>query len=124
MATVLIVDDDVDIVNLFRIFLSREGYTAVTASGGDVCLEKIGQVQPDLVLLDIMMSPIDGLETLTAIKNNPETSAIPVIMVTGKPLQDNEREQYGTLFHKYLMKPVRRPQLCEEVRNALEQSLK
>ncbi len=120
MATILIVDDDIDIVNLFRIFLSREGHTAVTASNGTACLEKIGQVKPDLILLDVMMAPMDGWETLAAIKDNPETKAVPVIMITGKPLMDSEREKYSRLYHTYLMKPVRRPQLCELVRNALD----
>jgi CheY-like chemotaxis protein len=119
MATILIVDDDVDIVNLFRIFLSREGHTAITASDGSVCLKKIQQVRPDLILLDIMMAPMDGWETLTAIKDDPKTRDIPVIMITGKPLIEHEREKYSPLYAAYLMKPVRQPQLREIVRTTL-----
>jgi two-component system OmpR family response regulator len=119
MATILIVDDDIDIVNLFRIFLSREGHTTVTASDGRVCLQKLEQVHPDVILLDIMMAPLDGWETLTAIKERAQTNGIPVIMVTGKPLMDDERKKYGSMYHTYIMKPVRRPQLCEAVTRAL-----
>ncbi|OPY38438.1 MAG: response regulator PleD [Methanoregula sp. PtaU1.Bin051] len=119
MGTILIVDDDIDIVNLFKIFLSREGHIAVTASDGKSCLEKIRQVRPDLVLLDVMMAPMDGWETLAAIKENPETSTIPVVMITGKPIMEDDRNKYGELFHTYLLKPVRRPQLCDVVRTAL-----
>jgi two-component system OmpR family response regulator len=119
LATILIVDDDVDIVNLFRIFLSREGHITVTASDGTVCLQKVDMMRPDLILLDIMMAPMDGWETLAAIKKNPQTKDIPVIMITGKPLMKDERDQYGNLFYTYILKPVRRAQLCEIVRSAL-----
>ena len=120
MSTVLIVDDDPDIANIFKIFLSRDGHTAVTASDGNVCLEKVRQCRFDLILLDIMMAPMDGWETLEHIKSNPQTSTIPVIMVTGKPLEEKERVKYGNLFYRYLMKPVRRTELCDIVKGALK----
>jgi CheY-like chemotaxis protein len=119
MSNVLIVDDDPDIANIFKIFLSRDGHTAVTAFDGNVCLEKVRQCRVDLILLDIMMAPMDGWETLEQIKSDPRTRSIPVIMVTGKPLLDNEREKYGNLFHHYLMKPVCHTELCEIVKGAL-----
>ena len=120
MSTVLIVDDDPDIANIFKIFLSRDGHTAVTASDGNVCLEKVRQSKFDLILLDIMMAPMDGWETLEHIKSDPQTSSIPVIMVTGKPLLDNERAKYQNLFYHYLMKPVSHTELCEIVKGALK----
>jgi len=120
MSTVLIVDDDPDIANIFKIFLSRDGHTAVTASDGMICLEKVRQCKFDLILLDIMMAPMDGWETLEHIKSDPQTSSIPVIMVTGKPLEDKERVKYGNMFFQYLMKPVRRTELCDIVKGALK----
>ena len=120
MSTVLIVDDDPDIANIFKIFLSRDGHTAVTASDGIICLEKVRQCKFDLILLDIMMAPMDGWETLEHIKSDPRTSSIPVIMVTGKPLEDKERVKYGNMFFQYLMKPVRRTELCDIVMVALK----
>ncbi len=120
MATILIVDDDVDIVNLFRIFLSREGHIAITASDGTVCMSKLETVHPDLILLDVMMEPMDGWATLAAIKGNPQTAHIPVIMITGKPLMKDERERYGTLFSNYMLKPIRRATLCDTVREILD----
>lgn len=120
MSSVLIVDDDPDIANIFKIFLSRDGLTAVTASDGKICLEKVRQHKFDLILLDIMMAPMDGWETLENIKADPNTRTIPVIMVTGKPLEDDERTKYGTMFYQYLMKPVRRAELCEVVRGAIK----
>ena len=120
MSTVLIVDDDPDIANIFKIFLSRDGHTAVTASDGNVCLEKVRQSKFDLILLDIMMAPMDGWETLEHIKSDARASSTPVIMVTGKPLEEKERVKYGNVFFQYLMKPVRRTELCDIVKGALK----
>ena len=120
MSNVLIVDDDPDIANIFKTFLSLDGHTALTASDGMICLEKVRQCKFDLILLDIMMAPMDGWETLEHIKSNPGTSSIPVIMVTGKPLLDNERAKYQNLFYHYLMKPVRHTELCDIVKGALK----
>jgi len=120
MSTVLVVDDDPDIANIFKTFLSLDGHTALTASDGMICLEKVRQCKFDLILLDIMMAPMDGWETLEHIKSDPQTSSIPVIMVTGKPLLDNERAKYQNLFYHYLMKPVCHTELCDIVKDALK----
>jgi CheY-like chemotaxis protein len=119
MPTVLIVDDDPEIADIFRIFLEKEGYTPKIAPDGNACLENLQHGMCDVVLLDIMMAPMDGWETLTRIKTNPQTSSIPVIMVSGKSLDEREQDKYGTMFYQYLMKPLRRTELCDVVRNAL-----
>lgn len=119
MSTILIVDDDPDIVSIFEIFLTSDGHTTITASDGEMCLEKLQKIHPDLILLDLIMQPMDGWATLTTIKSNPETGSIPVIMISGKQMEERECEKYGSLFYDYLMKPIRRAQLCEAVRSAL-----
>ena len=120
MSTVLIVDDDQEIADIFRIFLEKEGYTPIIAPDGNACLERLQDSTCDVVLLDIMMAPMDGWETLTRIKTNPQTSPVPVIMVSGKSLDGREQEKYGAMFYQYLMKPLRRWELCEVVRRALD----
>jgi CheY-like chemotaxis protein len=119
MSMILIVDDDPDITELFQIFLTNDGHTTTTAASGRICLDKLQTLHPDVILLDIMMEFMDGWATLANIKNNPKTESIPVIMVTGKPLEERDCERYGNLFYDYLMKPIRRTQLCEAVRGAL-----
>lgn len=119
MSTVLIVDDDPEIADIFRIFLEKEGYTPIIALDGNACLESLQHGTCDVVLLDIMMAPMDGWETLTRIKTNPQTSPVPVIMISGKSLDEREQEKYGAMYYQYLMKPLRRTELYEVVRNAL-----
>ena len=70
MNTILVVDDSPFIVDVFVTMLERGGYRTVAAYGGEECLEILKTVTPDLILLDIMMEPMDGWETLEKIKEN------------------------------------------------------
>ena len=119
MATILIVDDDAEIVDLFRVFLEREGYDVMTAHDGATCLRKIRLKTPDLILLDVMMAPLNGWDTLSGIRDFPPTTTTPIIMITAKDLEPEEQKQYGPLFTRYLVKPVRRDELLNEVRKIL-----
>ena len=84
MYSILVVDDSPFIVDVFVTMLERGGYRTVAAYGGGECLEILKTVTPDLILLDIMMEPMDGWETLEKIKENPLTKDIPVLMLTAK----------------------------------------
>ena len=81
MNTVLICDDEKDIRSALRIYLESAGYTVLEAANGKRALELVEEGSPDLVLLDIMMPVMDGLSTLSAIR---QQSAVPVILVTAK----------------------------------------
>jgi len=115
MATILIVDDNADIRDIFAIFLTVAGFSTLLASGGDECLELLKTNHPDLILLDIMMEPMDGWRTLTLIKNMPESKDIPVVMVTGKAITEGELQKYSGQFKTYLMKPVTADHLNEAI---------
>jgi len=119
MSAILIVDDDPDVADIFRMFLQADGHTAVTADGGMACLKLLQEISPDLILLDLMMEPMDGWTTLKAIKENPDTSSIPVVMITCKPKQGSDCERYAPLYYDYLMKPIRKAELCAMVKKIL-----
>lgn len=81
--TILIVDDDADMVLATRLVLESEGYKIVEASSGEECLEKMRQEKPDLVLMDVMMAnPLDGYYTTQEIADDPDLNDIPIVMVT------------------------------------------
>ncbi|MEM8835761.1 MAG: response regulator transcription factor [Planctomycetota bacterium] len=83
-ALVLIVEDEVDIAELIEFHLEREGYqTHVVASGGKA-IERVDQERPDLVILDIMLPDLDGLEVCRRIKNDQTTRDIPILMVSAR----------------------------------------
>ncbi|MDX2115910.1 MAG: response regulator transcription factor [Planctomycetota bacterium] len=83
-ARVLIVEDEVDIANLMHFHLTREGYMPQIAQTGRVALEAVDQQKPDLVILDIMLPDLDGLEVCRKIKRDPATHTIPILMVSAR----------------------------------------
>jgi len=78
------VEDEEDILEFVTYNLSKEGYSIEGIASGEVALEKARSNLPDLVLLDLMLPGIDGLEVCKALKNNPDTAHIPIIMLTAK----------------------------------------
>ncbi|MGI5937250.1 response regulator, partial [Methanoculleus thermophilus] len=83
------------------------------------CLEILKTTTPDLVLLDIMMEPMDGWETLEKIKADPATREIPVLMLTAKPLTPEEANTYGAYIEDYILKPTTHHQLYEAIEHVL-----
>jgi two-component system OmpR family response regulator len=107
MCTILIVDDSPFIIDIFRAMLEKGGYRTISASGGRECLDLLKEgIRPDLILLDIMMEPPDGWETLVRIKADPRTAGIPVMMITAKDLTPGEAEEYGGWIEDFLQKPI------------------
>jgi len=117
--TILIVDDSPMIVDVFATMLERGGYRPITALSGEECLEVLKTNQPDLILLDIMMEPMDGWETLEKIKASPATRNIPVLMLTAKPLTPEEANEYGPYIEDYILKPTTHHQLYEAIERVL-----
>ena len=114
-ATILIVDDSPFIVDGLAAILTRKGYTPVSANGGGECLSILKTVTPDLILLDIMMEPMDGWETLEKIKENPETKDIPVLMFSAKKITPEEAREHSMSIDDFVSKPVSPSQLIESI---------
>lgn len=90
---VLIVDDDPRAVELMSAYLQQPGYTVLNAFGGEEGITMIRQHQPDLVVLDLLMPDIGGIEVVEALRKDQSTAQIPVIMVTAKQFSDADRLQ-------------------------------
>ena len=82
--TIMVVDDNPDIINIVKTILEGKGYNVVGAYSGQELLTHLENQKPDLIILDIMMPQMDGLEVLTRLKGATETSSIPVILLTAK----------------------------------------
>jgi two-component system, OmpR family, response regulator len=106
MDTVLLVDDDPAIREIFTAYLGMGGYQVLEASGGPACLELLTAHKPDIILLDMMMEPMDGCETLLAIRDDPSSSHIPVIIITGKSPVPEDILKYGCLIEDFIVKPM------------------
>ena len=108
---VLIVDDNLDSITILRSILETNGYAVQSAQSGREALDLLKTNRPDVILLDVMMPEMSGLEVLERIKSAHETSKIPVIMVTAK-MQDEDvlvGYQYGADY--YITKPCTAKQL-------------
>lgn len=82
--TILVVDDEEDIRELVQLNLSREGYTILPCETGEQALDLATTKMPDLIILDLMLPGIDGLEVCKRLKNNSKTMQIPLVMLTAK----------------------------------------
>ena len=108
-ACVLVVDDDPRAVDIMATHLQGAGYTVQRAFGGQEALDKAKTMSVNLVLLDLLMPEVSGLDVLQALKADPGTASIPIVIVTAKILSDAERsrlmEQVDALMEKSEFKP-------------------
>ena len=85
----LVVDDDEVIRQLIAVNLTLEGFDVVTAVDGRDCLEKVAEVEPDVITLDVMMPRLDGWVTATQLRKNPATAGIKVVLITARAQEDD-----------------------------------
>ncbi len=116
---ILIVDDERRNRQLLEVMLSQEGYELVTADSGRDALDSVAAHRPDLILLDVMMPGLNGYEVAAALKVDPATRHIPIIILTA--LDDRNSKIHGLTAgaEEFLTKPVNRHELCLRVRNLL-----
>jgi diguanylate cyclase (GGDEF)-like protein len=117
--TILIVDDEPQNRRLLEALLGPEGYDTVTAATGEAALGLVEASPPDLILLDIMMPGMDGYEVATALKANPLTVGIPIIMVSAQSDRNARLRGLEAGAEDFLTKPVDRGELWLRVRNLL-----
>ncbi|MGI6283037.1 MULTISPECIES: response regulator transcription factor [Caproicibacterium] len=102
---ILIVDDEEYIVELIRMNLKREGYQPICAYSGQEALEKAWAEKPDLILLDVMMPDMDGLETCRKLRENHLTQKVPIIILSAKSEETDKVIGLGVGADDYMTKP-------------------
>ena len=103
--SIVVVDDDEGIVRLIKVKAEAEGYKVFAAKEGEAGLELVRRIRPNLVLLDIVMPGVNGLDVLDSLKRDPELSSIPVIMITVKGSEDDMRKALALGADDYVAKP-------------------
>jgi CheY-like chemotaxis protein len=114
------VDDSPYIVDGLVALLKRKGFNTVACHGGDEALSTLTTIKPDLILLDIMMEPMDGWETLGKIKANPETAELPVLMFSAKKITPEEAQEHCLSIEDFVSKPVNPAQLLDAINRIFE----
>jgi len=120
MAQIMVVDDEADVVHLVSGILEKEGHETIPAYSGEEALEKLEEVKPDLITLDIMMPGMDGFETLTRIRENEYTSSIPVVIISVKQEPDDIVKGLTLGANDYFTKPYNKTILLAKVRSILK----
>ena len=119
-ATVLVVDDDPVIQKLLKVNFEMEGYSVVTAGDGAEGLEAVRNNAPDVVILDIMMPKMNGLEVLSALKQDTDTASIPVILLSAKAQSSDVQAGLDRGADAYVTKPFDPLELLDRVSEFLK----
>jgi phosphate regulon transcriptional regulator PhoB len=116
---ILIVDDEKDLVDLLSYNLEKEGYAVLRAYDGDEALKIIRSRKPDLILLDLMLPGIQGMEICRIVRKNPETAALPIIMLTARGEEVDRIVGLEMGADDYVTKPFSVRELLARVRAVL-----
>ncbi|MBU0463786.1 MAG: response regulator transcription factor [Proteobacteria bacterium] len=114
--TILIVDDEEDIIELIKYNLKNEGYSILTALTGEQAIKIAKQSQPDLMVLDLMLPGIDGLEVTKYLKNNEQTRDMPIVMLTAKGEESDIVTGLELGANDYISKPFSPKVLVARIR--------
>jgi DNA-binding response OmpR family regulator len=117
---IMVVDDDADSLSVLTRHIRREGLTVVGASSGTECLQVVKEHQPDVILLDLMMPDMDGFALCRALRADPATAEIPVIMLTARDDVDTRAEGIELGISDFIAKPVTRSELAERIHAQLD----
>jgi phosphate regulon transcriptional regulator PhoB len=122
MKNVLIVDDEPDLVELVSYNLKKEGFQVATAPDGGVALEKARKKNFDLIILDLMLPGIQGIELCRILRNDPKTERVPIIMLTAKGDEADRIRGLETGADDYMAKPFSPRELVARVKAVLRRS--
>ena len=113
---ILVVDDSPVIRSLISVNLELEGFEVETANDGQDCLDRVGDLSPDLVTLDVVMPRLDGFETARRLRADPQTAHLPVVMVTASAQAADLRRGEEIGVDAYITKPFEPANLVSVIR--------
>ncbi|MEZ4594403.1 MAG: response regulator [Chloroflexota bacterium] len=120
--SVLVVDDEFEIRQLLATMLSMMGYQSFMAQDGLDALEKIPEYQPDILILDVMMPRMDGLTLCRRLREEAQTAALPIIMLSGKAHHEAIQEGLSAGANRYLVKPTGLDELTRNINEVLREA--
>ncbi len=115
--TILVIDDEVKIIEVIKLYLENEGYTVIQGTSGIEALEKQSEFNPDLLILDLMLPDISGENVCESIRRESE---VPIIMLTAKSSEDSILNGYSIGSDDYITKPFSPKQLLAKVNAVLK----
>jgi DNA-binding response OmpR family regulator len=120
--SILIIEDHADIIEILKYNLAREGYELYVATDGMQGVKEAREKRPSLILLDLMLPKMDGTEVCKLLKSKPETSTIPIIMLTAKGEESDVVLGLGIGADDYVVKPFSPKELVARIKSVLRRS--
>ncbi len=120
MSLILIVEDNEKNLKLVRDVLQVKGYATIEAGNAEDGINLASARKPDLILMDIQLPGMNGIDALRILRANPETADIPVVAVTASVMQQDRNKITEAGFNGYVGKPINLKEFLDAVRNALE----
>ena len=120
--TVLVIDDDPVILQLLQVNFEMEGFKVLTATDGGEGLEMARTKRPDVVISDVMMPKVDGLELATALKGDPATAGLPVILLSARAQATDVQKGLEAGVEEYVTKPFDPLELVDLVNSVLDRA--
>ncbi|GLI52498.1 response regulator [Thermodesulfovibrio yellowstonii] len=117
---VLVVDDDKTTRKMISLILKSKGYEVVTAENGIEALQKLGLERINLILTDMNMPYMDGIEFIKQVRANPDMSNIPIVMITTEADEDEKRRAFEAGVDDYLVKPTNAEQISESMKKIVK----
>jgi len=124
MSLILIVEDNEKNMKLVRDLLQATGYGTLEATTGEDGVRLAGERKPDLILMDIQLPGISGIDALKQLRANPDTAAIPAVAVTASVMQQDRKQITEAGFNGYIGKPINLKEFLDTVRSMLERFAK
>ena len=112
---IVVADDDVDILDLVALTLERSGHVVHRARDGEEALELVKRERPDLAVLDVSMPKLDGLELTRLLREDPDTSAVRIVLLTALVQESDRSDGLAAGAHDYVRKPFSPQELQERV---------
>ena len=117
MKKILVVDDEKEICSLVENVLSGEGYQVFKANKCDEVLSRLDEISPDLILIDVIMPEMSGIELCEKIKENPLFENVPVLMMTGYDNEERKADSYASGANNFIAKPFNIKELVSIIKN-------
>ena len=117
--TVLVVDDSASVRKLIELTLRREGFSVISATSGIGALATLADTAPDVILLDVMLLELDGLQLCRVIRNHPKYKDTPIVMLSGRESESDRAAGLEAGVDAYLTKPFQPQVLVATVRDHL-----
>jgi CheY-like chemotaxis protein len=116
---ILYIEDNLHSIELVRRMLTKEGYEVLCAANGEQGLDIAYQERPDLIITDIRMPTMSGIEVAEHIRSNPDLQHIPIIALTAQTMHGDKEAYLRKGFNAYVAKPIMRPEFLGVIRKVL-----